>query len=438
MLMKITNFVWEKRTSWISLILIIFYIEVCINIEHNDRVFYLPKIGTPKTTTYSGYINVNQTYGANLFYLFWESQNITDKTPIILWLNGGPGCSSLFGSFIENGPYLIDSNGTIKENPYSWNQKSHLLYVDQPVGTGYSYVKNRKGYVKSENMMASELLTLLNGFFKLHPKYYHLDLYIFGESYAGKYIPNIAQYILQYSSINLKAIGIGDGYIDPYIQSGTFCPFLETKGLVSKVDVYEQMIMYKNYLHMSDNGNNIQAEVLGYKMLLFCSIKAGSVDVYDINYPLFEDPTKGPSDALVDYLNNPDVMTAFNADHEYKSCDAIPYIYLSEDFNLSVKSLLQDFLNKGLPILLYSGNDDLICNHIGTELLSSTINWSGQDNFNNATTYSWYFNNDLVGSYKNSSGLTYYLIYNAGHMVPFYQPELSLNMIQTYLINTSL
>ena len=90
-------------------------------------------------------------------------------------------------------------------------------------------------------------------------------------------------------------------------------------------------------------------------------------------------------------------------------------------------------MDNHLPILLYSGSDDLICNYIGTELWMSAINWYGQSNFDNSTVYPWYLDNTIVGSYKNSSGLTYYLIYNAGHMVPFFQPEVSLLMFEEYL-----
>lgn len=408
---------------------------VGIVICHNDTVNYIPGIGVPKTNTYSGYVTVNETYGANLFYLFWEAQNITSSTPLVMWLNGGPGCSSLFGSFIENGPYLIDDEGTLTENPYSWNIMSHLLYVDQPVGTGYSYVENRKGYVTNEDTMALDVLKLLSGFFELHPEYSKQDFYIFGESYAGKYIPTIASYLLKYSDIKLKAIGIGDGWVDPYIQSSSYCPYLKSKNLVTQEVVDQQMHMYQRYLNLSYNGENIRAELVTYEMLFFCSIQGGFLDVYDIKYPLLQNPTNGPSKALEIYLNGHDVMKAFNANHTYKSCDKIPYIALSEDFNLSVKSLVKDLLNNNLPILLYSGSDDLICNYIGTELWMSTINWYGQSNFDNTTFLPWYINDSVVGSYKNSSGLTYYLIYDAGHMVPFFQPEISLIMFQKYLLS---
>jgi len=86
-----------------------------------------------------GYINVNSKYNANVFYWFFESQGTPSSDPVVLWLTGGPGCSSELALFFENGPYTVDGNGNLSPNPYSCNSFTNLLYVDQPVGTGFSY-----------------------------------------------------------------------------------------------------------------------------------------------------------------------------------------------------------------------------------------------------------------------------------------------------------
>lgn len=78
--------------------------------------------------------------------MFYPNENTS--LPIILWLNGGPGCSSLTGAMIENGPFVfIGGTATFEENKYSWGKivynyiiKGHLLYVETPVGVGFSYI----------------------------------------------------------------------------------------------------------------------------------------------------------------------------------------------------------------------------------------------------------------------------------------------------------
>ena len=97
--------------------------------------------GAPKLSEaqYAGLLPVDRTGDANLFYWFFESANSPSIDPIVIWLNGGPACSSMDGLFIELGPYKMCKDGTISKNAYSWNKVANLLFIDQPVGTGLSY-----------------------------------------------------------------------------------------------------------------------------------------------------------------------------------------------------------------------------------------------------------------------------------------------------------
>ncbi len=416
----------------------IVYIVILIFLVHDinsqsDKVKYIPGIGFPMTNTYAGYVTVNNITNANLYYLFWQAQNTTVDTPVVLWLNGGPGYSSLAGSFIENGPYLVTDNGTFIHNSYSWNRNAHMLYVDQPVGTGYSYVSDVHGHVHTEQSIGQDMLCLLNGFFSFHPEFANQDFFIFGESYAGKFIPTISRYIQKFSNIRLKAIGMGNGWIDPVIQNESYCKYLYMQGLVTNETVAKQMRMYERYLFYTSKNDSVMTNLLTYEMLLYCSISGGCLDVYDINNKIFQNPTSKLGDLLEKWLNLPDVKKAFNSKHKYVIQSDISYIALLNDFNLSEKTLIKNLLDYELPILLYYGHDDIICNYVGSYDWISKIGWSGQINFNNATLTEWNVKNNTVGQYKSVSGLSYCLIFNAGHMVPYYQPEISLIMFETFL-----
>merc|ERR1719240_985662 len=101
-----------------------------------DEVRELPGFGVPKERTLAGYVEVNRTSNGNLFYMMFEKQGQSDaSTPLLVWLNGGPGASSALGNFLEHGPYRLQVNGSLSENPHTWNKLAHIVYVDNPVGT---------------------------------------------------------------------------------------------------------------------------------------------------------------------------------------------------------------------------------------------------------------------------------------------------------------
>eukprot|EP00966_Prymnesium_polylepis_P128559 2973415-Prymnesium_polylepis.1 len=131
-----------------------------------DAVSSLPGLDGPLSSThYAGHVLVNVTAGNRLFYWFAESKRVADgesasEVPLIMWLNGGPGASSLTGFLVEGiGPYTLDERGVgLKENPWSWHQIGHVLAWDQPAGAGFAFTETPDGHVNSMPQMATELL----------------------------------------------------------------------------------------------------------------------------------------------------------------------------------------------------------------------------------------------------------------------------------------
>ncbi|CAN6301971.1 unnamed protein product [Urochloa humidicola] len=156
-----------------------------------DKIAALP--GQPKEPVlqqYSGYINLGDKYGKSLFYYFVEATADPATKPLILWLNGGPGCSSFgIGAFQEIGPFRVDTDGkTLCYNKYTWNSVANILYLESPVGVGFSYATDTEVYkVMNDNMTSSDSLQFLLKWLDRFPEYKNRDLYIVGESYAGHY-----------------------------------------------------------------------------------------------------------------------------------------------------------------------------------------------------------------------------------------------------------
>ncbi|MDY6855851.1 MAG: hypothetical protein SWO11_14315 [Thermodesulfobacteriota bacterium] len=198
-----------------------------------------------KVKSYAGYASKN---GNNLFCWFFEAQKCLepDKAgdfPLLIWLNGGPGASSMAGCLLENSPYLIQANeaGTVAENPYAWNKETHIMYWDNPVD--------------SEDELSDQFYEALQVFFKTFPVYRSCPLFITGESYGGKYIPAISEKIMERNQelrdkkdeakiINLKGLAIGNPWMDPVLQTkmrlevGFSLGFLDTKQYNTLIDQY--------------------------------------------------------------------------------------------------------------------------------------------------------------------------------------------------------
>lgn len=178
--------------------------------------------------------------GDDMFYWIFYSRQDQNKDPLTIWLTGGPGCSSELAIFYENGPFTINNDLSLSKNLNSWNNNANLLYLDQPVGTGFSEVASILDYKTSETGIAEDFYKFLTKFLEQNPEFKGRDLYITGESYAGHYIPAIASYYVQQEvqDLKLKAIAIGNGWTDPYDQYPAYATFSKENKLISDVYYY--------------------------------------------------------------------------------------------------------------------------------------------------------------------------------------------------------
>ena len=155
---------------------------------------------------------------------------------MVLWLEGGPGASSLLSLFTINGPFIVDEQLNVSLNPYSLTQEFSVLYIDNPVGSGYSFTDDEKGYSTNENSVADNLYEFLLQFYQIFSEYRDNDLYLSGESYAGKYVPALGYKLMQManvSRINFKGVAIGNGLTDPINQLEGFV-YLKSTGLIDE------------------------------------------------------------------------------------------------------------------------------------------------------------------------------------------------------------
>jgi cathepsin A (carboxypeptidase C) len=143
------------------------------------------------TSTYSGYLDVNAD--KSLHYVFVESKSENAaKDPVLIWFNGGPGCSSLLGFFQENGPVVVDDNGTVYENPHPWNERANVLYIESPAGVGYSIARTEEAMNHNDMSQSEDAFAALEQFYIKYPEYKENELFVSGESYGGVYVPYLS------------------------------------------------------------------------------------------------------------------------------------------------------------------------------------------------------------------------------------------------------
>ncbi|GAV76540.1 Peptidase_S10 domain-containing protein [Cephalotus follicularis] len=241
---------------------------------------------------YSGYVTIDENHGKNLFYYFVESERNPSEDPLVLWLNGGPGCSSFDGFVYEHGPFNFEAaktKGTLPQlhlNPYSWSKVSNIIYLDSPAGVGFSYSKNRTDYITGDIKTASDSHTFLLKWFELYPEFLANSFFISGESYAGVYVPTLAYEVVKGIDaglnpvINFKGYLVGNGVTDEDFDGNALVPFAHGMGLISD-DLFQEVTN-----ECKGNYNNPLSET--------CESKLAKVDqeiedlnIYDILEPCY-------------------------------------------------------------------------------------------------------------------------------------------------------
>eukprot|EP00960_Hanusia_phi_P043564 756123-Hanusia_phi.AAC.1 len=216
-------------------------------LEHGARAKRLREVSAVhlgNITSYTGFFTVDALSGSNMFFWYFPALSGNADAPLLIWLQGGPGGSSMFGLFHEIGPFTLSKdNGKVKldRRTNSWNDRYSLLFIDNPVGAGFSYTSSSSGYPTTEEEVAKNLLSCLLQFYLVFPSSIKVPLYITGESYAGHYIPALGFAILQHNDmlvpesparVPLAGIAIGDGWIDPVNMVPVYPQLLLEMGLV--------------------------------------------------------------------------------------------------------------------------------------------------------------------------------------------------------------
>ncbi|KAM0793726.1 hypothetical protein ACM66B_001150 [Microbotryomycetes sp. NB124-2] len=392
---------------------------------------------------------------AHLFFFMVKAKHIADTERTILWFNGGPGCSSFDGSLMEVGPLRLEpgGNGKLKEVEGAWNEYANIIFIDQPVGTGYSYAATNE-YVHELPEAADHVVEFLSQFYKVFPEFTKHDTYIAGESYAGQYIPYIAKAILDSTRIatKLKGLLIGNGWIDPVNQYPAYLDFALQSGIIKSGSAAEARVLrlvnactdklkdlgIQNVRIHNGQCENILSSITDSTIQ---SVNGQNMCVNNYDVRLTDThPACGmnwPPDLadITPYLQRNDVKKAFHAlrkDGGWTECNG----QVGSNFwvveSRPAVVLLPDLLKK-MPILMFAGDQDLICNHVGIEKMIDHLEWNGEKGFGNATEQDWFVNGEQAGTWTTARNMTYVKVAGASHMVPYDVPLVAHDMLLRFV-----
>lgn len=412
-----------------------------------DRARQLSRVGSlgdvPDFPGYSGFLTVNKEYDNNLFFWFFPAKENPEKAPVVLWLQGGPGGSSLFGLFVEHGPYRVAKGGVPQLRDTTWAQRYSMLYIDNPVGAGFSFTRDERGYARNETDVGRDLLEALQQFFTLFHEYAGNDFYASGESYAGKYVPAIAHAIDTAVSprvkVNLRGIAIGDGMVDPETMFD-YADFLYQIGLVDRRQA--DYIRAKTAEGVADikQGRYLDAFLIFDELINGDATSTPSyfknvtgLDFY-YNFLLSSEPEC--FSYYHAFVDSPTVRKAIHVGNlTFNNGDATEN-HLKEDIMQSVKPWLAALMDKDkYKVLIYSGQLDIIIAYPLTDSFLSSMQWSGAEAFDKAPRKIWKRpdGKGVAGYVRTVGNFTQVLVRDAGHILPYDQPEVALDLITRFI-----
>ena len=469
--------------------------------DHLVESLPLLDMTTFTTKQWAGHLPASSN-GDKYFFYWLFAPDLSGSTmseadaPIIIWLNGGPACSSMDGLFIENGPFSFEVDSKtgkyhLVPNEYSWHKSpAYTIYIDQPVGTGLSFTTS-KMYPTNDHEVNVDFYYFLQQFFQLHrDKFVNENqqttrkLYFSGESYAGHYIPSLMNYLLKKKSnpksakrdpdeitISVAGAAIGNGWTDPFYQySGA--EFAFGHALIGAAEV--QAFNEKEKLCQAKLNTGLYS--VGACFDLIDDIIAGSfgsgsvykVSGYDVRIAEVRNAEREfpPGHKIIEtYLGGWDVPSsakggistkiytkvleaihasvATKAGQVYQECTDPPYNALAGNDGKGVVDDVVDILQHSdkVQLLFFNGVHDIICNHAGNEKYLEKLPWENAKNWFESSRYTWIAPTEVPGKVsgymKEYANLKFLKVMDAGHMVPMDVPSVALDMMKIFVSNGS-
>ncbi|XP_009343914.2 serine carboxypeptidase-like 7 isoform X1 [Pyrus x bretschneideri] len=417
----------------------------------------------------TGYVGVGDDDDVQLFYYFIESERSPENDPLVLWLTGGPACSGFHTLvYVNIGPLSFDyahsigNKPKLKLNPYSWTKVANIIFIDAPVGTGFSYATTWKGYNISDTSHAAQTYQFLRKWLVDHPKFLNNPLYIGGASYSGIVVPVVVQEIADGNekgvapAMNLKGYVLGNPAIHSAHRYRNYVvPFSHLKALISDELYQSTKTNCKGEYIDVDPDNDSCLEDLDL-------VKECVKDINDVNIlePKCIDSSPTPNHLSNDsvklllpfsqlprqwcrkdnyifsdiWANDKAVQNALHiregSIEEWARCNTSVQTSFIHDIASSL-IYLENLIKQGYRVLVYSGDQDMNVPYMATTAWIESLNLTVASHWK-----PWLVNGQVAGyrvQYTHESyQLTHTTIKGGGHAAPEYKPEECLAMVSRW------
>ncbi|RDX60163.1 Serine carboxypeptidase-like 45 [Mucuna pruriens] len=439
-----------------------------------DKVKSLPDHSPVSFQQFAGYIPLDDKNHRALFYYFVEAETDPASKPLVLWLNGGPGCTSVgIGAFTEHGPFVTNQGEAIKKNQYSWNKEANILYLESPAGVGFSYSLNLSFYkTLNDEVTARDNLVFLQRWFAKFPEYMNRDFYIMGESYGGHYVPQLAELIIKSKvNFNLKGIAIGNPLLDFDTDMNAEDEYYWSHGIISDYAYKIKTSLCNSSRSLRElfrdqlsNGCLLAARklseeysfipfideyyVIGDRCLSYNVSQAGFLrEMLNSRMFQFRNQQNEEPDQQIDkcnmkysemYLNRKDVQKALHArlvgTTNYHLCSKIVLMnYDPLNREIPTINVVGFLVKSGLRVIIYSGDQDSVIPFMGTRRLVDGL--AKKLGLKTTMPYSAWFVDKQVGGWTQVYGnhLTFATVRGASHGTPATQPKSSFLLFNAFL-----
>ncbi|KAL2329690.1 hypothetical protein Fmac_017271 [Flemingia macrophylla] len=450
------SLLWSSIAMCVALILL--QVAIVHPSPSHHRITRLPGQPHVEFHQFSGYVTVDHKSERSLFFYFAEAEKDALSKPLVLWLNGGPGCSSLgVGAFSENGPFRPKGEALVR-NQFSWNREANMLYLETPIGVGFSYSSDTSSYEGvNDKITARDNLAFLQNWFINFPEYRNRSLFIVGESYAGHYVPQLSELMLQFNKkeklFNLKGVALGNPVLEFATDFNSRAEFFWSHGLISDTTykMFTSVCNYSRYVREYYNG--AVSPICSSVMSQVSTETSRFVDKYDVTLDVClssvfsQTKVLNPQqvtetidvcveDETVNYLNRKDVQSALHARlvgvRRWSACSNV-LDYELHNLEIPTITTVGKLVKEGIPVLVYSGDQDSVIPLTGSRTLVHKL--AKELGLKTTVPYRVWFERQQVGGWTQVYGniLSFATIRGASHEAPFSQPERSLVLFKSFL-----
>ncbi|CAO1939060.1 unnamed protein product [Urochloa humidicola] len=414
--------------------------------------------------TKSGYLPI-PVANASLYFAFYEATKpVTPpaSTPLLVWLEGGPGSSSFLSNFFQIGPYIFsslsgDANTSaaafpvLAPNPYAWNRRFGLLFLESPLGTGYSPAPSPSAIPTSQPVVADHVLAALQSFLEAGGALFRArPLFLTGESYAGKTIPTAGALILatnptlpEQQRINLRGVAVGNGFVHPVAQVTTHDDVLYFMGLINAKQRREAAAMQAEAVALAVEERWGESVDAWFRVLSWLRNATGLPSLFDVAVDTSRLVDLLSGGAAGEFMNNAEVRAALGVRGDappWELTSPAVVAALNDDVMKSAKPEMEALLRGAAStrVLLYEGIRDAQVGVVSVEAwLRELDDWNGLAAFQDAPRAVWR-QERLAGYVQKHGALVHAAVYAAGHFVPAEQGRAAQEMIENWVLDMGL